>query len=143
MNIIITLPSFQIGGAENQIALLVRNLVQRAHEVTVVTFKEKSPFEVDIENSGATIVRLPIKGLFSGSLAALQFLLLTKQKKIKFIYSVLPLANIFSGLIGMLSPQIRIIWGIRSSFMPMEIYGIKLRVLYFLELKLIGLANGI
>lgn len=143
MNIILLLPSLDLGGAERQAVLTANSLAEDGHDVSMVIFKGGGELTETLQRDQVKLVLLAVTGPISAIQALTRLTALTTRGSVDVIYSFLPPSNLVSGFVGLLNRRLRVVWGVRSSIMPMHIYSWKLRALYWLEMKLIWMAHGI
>jgi len=143
MRMILALPSLDVGGAERQAVLIANNMAAQGHRVTVVVFKQGGGLTEALDSARVELVELPVTGLVSAAKAMRRMMALTAGAKVDVIYSFLPVANLVSGVIGLGRKNLRIVWGVRSSIMPMNLFSWKVRFLYWLEFRLMWMADGI
>ncbi len=137
--IFLLVPSLEQGGTERQATLLALALRARNLPVHVIVFRG-GVFARDIEAAGIPLTTLGSGGWVSyfPSLAKL-----LRAEKPAVLYSFLPHANVVSAIARIVDPQCRLIWGIRSSDMPLAGYGLKTRAAYWLERALSFLPHRI
>ena len=123
--------------------LIANSLATDGHQVSMVIFKGGGSLTGALDNERVELFLLAVNGPVSAVKALKGLLALTSRGGADVIYSFLPPSNLVAGVIGLMQRKLRIIWGLRSSVMPMHFYGWKLRALYWAELKLIWMANGI
>lgn len=142
MNVFFFLPSLKLGGAEQQAVLIANNMANQGHEVSFVIFKDCGELIDKIDQTRITLVIFPVTGPLSALFALSKLVCICSKYNPTVIYSMLPLANLLAGILGLLRKNLGIIWGIRSSIFSTK-YKIKVQALYWLETKLIWLADGI
>lgn len=129
VNAFLLVPSLEQGGTERQATLLALALHEKKIPVQVIVFRG-GVFARDIEAAGIRLMTLGTGGWIS-YFPSLSRLL--RKEKPTVIYSFLPHANIVAAIARIVAPQCRLIWGIRSSDMPLAGYGLKTRAAYRLE----------
>ena len=122
-------PSLEQGGTERQATLLALALHDKKLPVHMIVFRG-GVFARDIEAAGIPLTTLGTGGWVS-YFPSLSRLL--RKEKPAVIYSFLPHANVVAAIARIVAPQCRLIWGIRSSDMPLAGYGLKTRAAYLLE----------
>lgn len=137
--IFLLVPSLEQGGTERQATLLALALNARNIPVRVIVFRG-GVFAHDIEAAGIPLTTLGGGGWVSYFPALAKLL---RAEKPATIYSFLPHANVVSAIARLVDPQCRLVWGIRSSDMPLAGYGLKTRVAYFFERALSFLPHRI
>lgn len=137
--IFLLVPSLEQGGTERQATLLALALHARNIPVHVIVFRG-GVFARDIEGAGIPLTTLGGTGWISYFPALARLL---KAEKPAALYSFLPHGNVVSAVARLADPQCRLIWGIRSSDMPLAGYGLKTRAAYWLECKLARLPHRI
>ena len=137
--IFLLVPSLEQGGTERQATLLALALHARNIPVHVIVFRS-GVFARDIEGAGIPLTTLGGTGWISYFPALARLL---KAEKPVALYSFLPHGNVVSAIARLADPQCRLIWGIRSSDMPLTGYGLKTRAAYFFERMLSFLPHRI
>lgn len=127
--ILLLVPSLERGGTERQATLLALTLRARNLPVHVIVFRG-GVFAQAVEAAGIPLSVLGGAGVMS-YLPALAHLI--RNEKPAVLYSFLPHANVAAAMTRIIDPQCRLIWGIRSSEMPLTGYGLKTRTAYWLE----------
>ncbi|MBU74880.1 MAG: hypothetical protein CMM73_04145 [Rhodospirillaceae bacterium] len=143
MKVLIFLPSLEVGGAEQQAVLIANNMAFEGHEVSLVIFKDGGRLIDKLDQTRITLVVLPISGPISAFFALSKLVSICPGYNPTVIYSMLPPANLMAGILGLFRKNLRIIWGIRSSIFSTKVYSMKVQALYWLETKLMWMANGI
>lgn len=128
-SIFLLVPSLEQGGTERQATLLALALHAKKKPVHVTVFRG-GVFARDIEAAGIPLTILGSGGWIS-YFPSLSRLL--RSEKPAVLYSFLPHANVVAAIARIVAPQCRLIWGIRSSDMPLAGYGLKTRAAYRLE----------
>lgn len=129
MKVFLLVPSLEQGGTERQATLLALALHAKDVPVHVIVFRG-GVFARDIEDAGIPLTTIG-GGIWMSYFSALSSAL--RQEKPDVIYSFLPHANVVAASARLVAPQCRVIWGIRSSDMPLAGYGLKTRAAYRLE----------
>lgn len=125
--------SLGLGGAEKQLVLLAKGLLEKGYDVSILSFyKEKiaydpSPVPLEVLDKKH---RWDIFGFLW------RFIVLIRQKKPDVLYSFLVVPNLVALLIKIFHHKTKIIWGIRSSDMNLKDYDWLVRLTYYLESKL-------
>ncbi|NJO07179.1 MAG: glycosyltransferase, partial [Chloroflexaceae bacterium] len=140
MNIMFLIRNLEYGGAERQLVTLAKGLYAAGYRVMVVAMTGGGPLQTDLRTGG-----VPVRDLYRsgkgdiGSIIRLIHLIRTYQPDV--IHSYLQTANLMAVLLKPLFPHIRIVWGIRASFMDWSKYGRFAQVLYTIECFLSRFAN--
>ena len=143
MKLFIILPSLEVGGAEQQAVLIANNMAFQGHKVSLVIFKDGGKLIDKLDQKRITLIVLPINGPLSAIFALSKLASICAGHNPTVIYSMLPPANLMAGFLGLLQKNLRIVWGIRSSIFSTKKYSAKVQALYWLEIKLMWLADGI
>lgn len=142
MSIMFLIRNLEYGGAERQIVTLTKELHAAGYAVMVVAMTGGGPLEADLRTAG-----VPVRDLYRtgkgdiGSIIRLIHLIRTHQPNV--IHAYLQTANLMAVLIKPLFPHIRIVWGIRVSFMDWKQYGRLSQVLHPIECFLSRFADVI
>ena len=123
--------------------LLAKGLKQKRHQVYVLTFYPGGYFEKTLQSSGVNVLSLDKTGRCDVIGFILRFILKIKRLKPDIIYSYLTVPNIIAVCLKPFFPKIKIVWGIRSSYMDLSKFGFLNRFSYMLEAKLSRLAHAI
>ena len=132
-------PSLERGGTERQATLLALALRARNLPVHVIVFRG-GVFGQAIEAAGIPLSVLGGMGWISYLPALVR---LIRNENPTVLYSFLPHANVVTAIARIVDPRCRLIWGIRSSEMPLKGYGLKTRAAYWLERMLARVPNRI
>jgi glycosyltransferase involved in cell wall biosynthesis len=101
-NILLTITSLEIGGAEKQMVLLARNLLRRGHRITVFSLQEGGPLRRELEKAGCRVIDGGLAGddfrTRPWKILSAMFKLLKTIRCIRpqIVHSFLPLISFFS-----------------------------------------------
>ena len=122
------------GGAQRQLLELVKNLDQSRFDISVVTFYEGGDFAAEIDYlPGISFYCLNKRGRWD----LLPFLFrlgkLLHRLKPHIVHGYLSTANLLAVLMRPIVPEIKVVWGVRSSNMDASHYDWLTKTQYFLE----------
>lgn len=143
MDIAFVLPNLKRGGAERQAVLFACRLAKQGHKVTFMVFQDQGPFKEDLLRYAINVV--PMAKDHTGFMAIFfilsNFFASTRKSAPEILYSYMPASNVLALLAKLAHRNCRIVWGVRASDMPLNGYGIKTRLAYWLERKLSALPH--
>lgn len=134
MKILFLTRSLNIGGAERQLVLLARGLHQCGHEVAVAVFYPGGPLEADLKKASVRILPLNKRGRWDvlGFLTRLVRTVLHERPDLLHSY----ISNLMTLSVKPFLPSMRIVWGIRSSYVDYCRYDWLFRICHALECRL-------
>jgi len=134
MKILFLTRSLNCGGAERQLVLLARGLHQRGHDVAVALFYSGGPLEADLKEASVRMISLNKRGRWDvfGFLTRLVRTVLYERPNVLHSY----IGNLVTVAVKPFLPSMRIVWGIRCSYMDFSRYDWLLRASYALSCRL-------
>lgn len=120
-------------GAERQLVTLAKRLHKQGHRVSVAVFYVGGPLEAELLESGVPVHSLAKKGRWDTLNFMYRLVKLVRREQPDILHGYLSVSNIFTALIGMMCPRVRVAWGIRSSNMNLNDYDWLMRVSYRVE----------
>lgn len=119
MRICLLIRGLNVGGAQRQIITLANGLIQRKHEVFLITFSSEDTlgFLLDKKIVYLSLGKQTRWDLVNSYYRLLKFIQL---HKIDIVYSFMEVANIASGVLKIIQPNLRVVWGIRRSYVDMK-----------------------
>lgn len=141
MKIMLFIRSLGLGGAERQLLILADRLSE-SHEVTILTFYDQVGYDQSfLRNGKYSLISLSKRGRWDilGFLA--RFLFVVKRERPDIIYAFMSTASVVSVFSKLLLPRIAVVWGVRSSNMNLNLYGVLPRVFRWLECKMSALSD--
>jgi len=120
-------------GAERQLVTLAKRLHKQGHRVSVAVFYAGGPLETELLESGVPVYSLAKKGRWDTLNFMYRLVKLVRREQPDILHGYLSVSNIFTALIGMMCPRVRVAWGIRSSNMNLNDYDWLMRVSYRVE----------
>jgi glycosyltransferase involved in cell wall biosynthesis len=131
--------SLNCGGAERQLVLLARGLHQRGHDVAVALFYSGGPLEADLREAFVRILPLNKRGRWdvSGFLTRLVRTVLHERPDLLHGY----IGNLMALFVKPFLPSMKVVWGIRSSYMDYSRYDRLFRICHALECRLARFAD--
>lgn len=128
MKILFLTRSLDIGGAERQLVLLARGLHQRGHDVAVALFYSGGPLEADLKEASVRILPLNKRGRWDvlGFLMRLVRTVLRERPDLLHSY----ISNLVTVVVKPFRSSMRIVWGIRCSYVDFNRYDWLFRASY-------------
>ena len=133
MKIIFLIRHLNRAGAERQLVTLAKRLHNQGHCVAVAVFYTGGPLEGELLESGVPVHSLAKRGRWDTLNFMCRLVKLVRREKPDILHGYLSVSNIFTALIGMMWPRVRVAWGIRSSNMNLKDYDWLMRVSYRVE----------
>jgi glycosyltransferase involved in cell wall biosynthesis len=142
MKLLFLVRSLHAGGAEGQIVELVNEMARRGHEMHVAVFYKGGVFEKHLEP------RVRLHGLGKGGRWDLvgflhRWLCLLRKVRPDLVHGYLPTQNILAALSRLFVPGIRVVFGVRASFLDFSKYDWLVRLEYYLEARFARFAHKI
>ena len=122
MKILFLIRQLSTGGAERQVVLLARGLAERGHAVTVMVFYGGGALEPDLFSTSIRLIDLGKRGRWDNAVFLVRLVRALRQVNPDVIYSFLTVANLLTGLLGLLLPRVKRVWGLRASNMDLSRY---------------------
>lgn len=142
MKLLFLIRSLHVGGAERQIVGLVNEMARRGHETHVAVFYTGGIFEQDLDSS----VRLHGLGK-SGRWDLVGFFYrwycLLRVVRPDVVHGYLPVQNVLALFARPFISGVRVVFGVRTSYLDLSQYDWLVRLEYFLEARLACLAHRI
>lgn len=110
------------GGAERQLVELARGLHERGREVVVSVFYPGGPLEADLDAAGIPVRSLAKRGRWDTVGFFFRLLGLIRAERPVVLHSYLDVPNVLAAMLAPIIPHTRIVWGIRSSNMDLDLY---------------------
>lgn len=139
MKILFLLRALNCGGAERQLVLLARGLRQRGHDVAVAVFYPGGPLEAELRESAVPVIFLHKRGRWDvvRFLARLVQTVLHERPDVLHSY----ISNLVTVFVQPFLPSMKIVWGVRSSYMDFSRYNWLFRASYAVACRLSGSAD--
>lgn len=115
MKILFLLRSLNYGGAERQLVLLSKELLQRGHDVVVATFYSGGQLEQELLEAGVRIRPLHKRGRWDVLIFLFRLTRVVREERPDVLHGYLGDPNNVSVFLKPLFPTVRIVWGVRSS----------------------------
>ena len=122
MKICFLLRSLNYGGAERQLVLLSKGLLQRGHDVVVATFYSGGPLEEELREAGVRIRPLHKQGRWDVLTFLFRLTRVVREERPDVLHGYLGDPNNVSVVLKPLFPRVRIVWGVRCSMMDSKQY---------------------
>lgn len=122
MKILFLLRSLNYGGAERQLVLLAKGLLERGHHVVVVTFYSGGPLEKELREAGVRVRPLHKRGRWDLLSFLFRLTRVVREEHPDILHSYLTDQNLMAILLKPLFPSIKIVWGVRCSMMDSTQY---------------------
>ncbi|MEJ5200941.1 MAG: glycosyltransferase [Anaerolineales bacterium] len=114
--------SIGIGGAERQLCLLASELQKNGYQTKIITIYGSGSSEAEPKSIDINITSLGRRNRWDLSFFIKLFALIKKEKP-DILHSYLQIANIAAALVKILFPRIKVVWGIRASYVDTSQYG--------------------
>lgn len=122
MKICFLVRSLYIGGAERQLVVLSKGLLQRGHDVVVVVFYSGGPLEKELEEAGVRIRSLHKRGRWDLLSFLFRLSRVVREESPDILHGYLPDSNNIGMILKPFFPKVRIVWGVRCSRMESKQY---------------------
>lgn len=145
-NILLLIRSLGKGGAETQLSILAAGLAGIGYKITVLTYysyantKDNLNF-TRLQNAGIEVLCVGKRGRYDLFGFLLRYIKMLKLNKPDIIYSFLELSNIFACFAKLIVPDIKIVWGKRSSNRELKQYKLSVKLEHKLEQYLSFIPN--
>lgn len=107
--------SLQIGGAERQLAILATGLREQGVPVTVVAYYEGGALSEELVHAGVSVLSLDKKGRWDVLPFCIRLMRLLRTERPTILHGYLDISNLLALLAKPLSPETRVVWGVRAS----------------------------
>jgi len=125
--------SLDVGGAEVQLSAIARGLDPERFEVSVIHFYAGGALEQELSDAGVNLYCLDKTGRWDLLPFFFRLLRIIRKLRPAVLHSFLGISNILAALMKLLTPRLRVIWGIRASNMDLTNYDITWRISFVLE----------
>lgn len=133
--------SLHLGGAERQLVILSKKMKAAGHDVVVLVFYSGGALEGELREAGVPIIALDKRGRWDMGRFIWRLATAIRKHDPEIVHGYLSVPNLFTILIKLLFPRIRIAWGVRASYLDRPEWTSKL--VYWLECRLSCLADAI
>lgn len=130
------------GGAERQL-VLIANELSRRHNIVIITFYSYNNFYAGHLNKNIEFITLDKKGRWDFFAFFVRFYRVMKLHKPTLLYTFMHTAEFLGYLYHFFDKDMRIVWGIRSSNMDINNYGMLYRILRKIECSISNTADKI
>lgn len=114
--------SLDIGGAQRQIVVLARGLIQLGHEVSVAVFYPGGKLEADLHDDGVKVIPLNKSGRWDVIPFFIRLHRIVSCESPDVVYGFLGTSNILAVLLKMALCRLRVVWGVRASSLDLGQY---------------------
>lgn len=142
-NILFIVRKLEGGGAERQLIVLARELVQYGHNVTILVWVAGGPYERDLKGTGIRYVVLDKRGLLDHGGFLLRAHAFIRRLRPDVIHGYLDTGNFVAAMMRRSIPNSRIIWGVRDSGVELRHYDLHGRILFHINRIVSRLADVI
>ena len=115
MKIFFLIRSLDCGGAERQLIVLSKGLCERGHDVVISAFYAGAPLEKELGDTKVRILPLKKSGRWDVFGFMLRLIQAVREERPHVLHGYLWDPNLFTVVLKPLFPNIKIVWGIRSS----------------------------
>jgi len=107
--------SLAYGGAERQLTLLSKGLCERGHDVVIAVFYSGGPLEKELKVTNVRILDLNKYGRWEIFGFLFRLIQVVRAERPHVLHGYLWVPNLLTVVLKPLFPNIKIVWGIRSS----------------------------
>ncbi len=115
MRILFAVRGLNVGGAQRQLVTLARGLRRLGHLISVAVFYKGGVFEEELLSDGIRVHDLGKRGRWDMSTAIARLVGVIRKEQPQILHAYMPLANLCSAAMKPLFPNVKVVWGIRSS----------------------------
>jgi len=133
VKILLLIRSLDVGGAQRQLIALAKGLRQRGHSVAVAVFYGGAVLEPELIAADVRLCHLHKQKRWEFFSFLWRMLKLTLQERPDFLYSYLPEANLPAIILKPFCRFLRVVWGIRASYMDLRRYDWTARLIFRAE----------
>jgi len=143
MDLVLLIRSLERGGTERQVVTLAQALRGRGVDVCVLSFYPSGDLREALEKEGVSVISLNKRGRWDFFGFFLRLWKWLRKNQPKTVYSFLTVANILSGILKLVMPNLRVIWGVRGSSFDLSNYDWLVRASLYFESKCARFADVI
>ena len=148
MKLALFIPSLEVGGAERQMVLLARALMEKGHTVSLWCLRAAGPFVDETKQYGIPVRDVNKGGRYDLIGAAMRLREISRKDQPDVIISCLPSANLYALLLRRIGHRIfdakpRLIWGLASAKLPVGEYGWWAKISYWVQARSARLADKV
>ena len=148
MKLALFIPSLEVGGAERQMIMLAKSLMQNGHTVSLWCLRETGAFVAEARDYGIPVLSVDKGGRYDLIGAALRLRKICLQDAPEIIISCLPSANLYGLFARIVGPTIegrkpRLIWNLASAQLPVGEYGWWAKISYWVQARSARLADKV
>lgn len=114
--------SLDVGGTERQLVNLAKGLHERGHKARIALFYGDGALEPEAVMAGIPVTHLEKKSRWDFLGLLWRFTRLVRANKPSVVYSFLSTPNILAGMLKLIIPRVRVVWGVRSSHVDYSRY---------------------
>lgn len=122
MRIAIVIRSLAAGGAERQLVVLANGLVEKGHEVHVISFYDGGPFLTALDVPGISLTTIRKSGRWDIAGAARRLTRVLNKAAVDVVYSSMPAANLMCVLAVVFGARQPLVWRLAASDMDLTEY---------------------
>ncbi|GAX92060.1 glycosyltransferase [Effusibacillus lacus] len=141
MKILFLIRSLQFGGAERQLVTLAKGLHQKGLNVGVTVFYPGGPLQAELHEVGIQVIVLEKRGRWDLVGFFMKLIQTIRAFQPDILHGYLGVPNILTVLLKPIFPKVKMVWGVRASFMDLEKYDWLIKTLYKIECKLSRFAD--
>lgn len=141
MKICLLLRALTYGGAERQLVVLAKGLHARGHHVIVAVYYSGGPLEKDLREAGVQIRTLNKRGRWDVLNFIFQLLKMVREERPDILHCYL--TDLVTVFLKPVFPDMKVVWGIRSSNMDFREYDWLVRVCFKLSCWVSRFADAI
>jgi glycosyltransferase involved in cell wall biosynthesis len=139
MKVLFVIRSLEYGGAERQLVVLAKGLLQRGHDVAVAVFYPGGPFEQNLRESGVRVLPLEKRGRWDLLRFGIRLIRMVRQEAPDVLHTLMD--NLITVVVRPFCPSVKMVWGVRCAFIDYSKYDWFSRVVYRLSCALSSSAD--
>jgi glycosyltransferase involved in cell wall biosynthesis len=143
MKIIFCTRSLAVGGAERQMVVLAGGLASAGQDVAIISYYDDDALAGELSGSSVRLFNLKKQGRWDTFGFMVRYLSVLRKERPDIIYGFLPVPNLLSLLVRVVSPATRVVWGLRASDIDFSRYDWFVRFTFRLSAVLSRFADQI
>lgn len=120
MNILFLTRSLDYGGAERQVVVLARGLRERGHEVAIAVFYPGGALEAELRDTGVSVISLAKRGRWDMVGFLMRLYQTVRHRRPDVLHSYI--GNLVTVFVQPLVPSVKVVWGVRCSYIDFSRY---------------------
>jgi|TARA_B100001079_G_scaffold269103_1_gene280700 glycosyltransferase involved in cell wall biosynthesis len=133
MKIMFLIRSLQLGGAERQLVNLAIGLKERGHTISVAFLYSGGPLQSQLQSAGINYYSMNKKDRWDVYNYFSSLLLTVKRERPHIIHGYGAVPNVLSIVLKLFYRDLKVVWGVRASYLDMKKYDLFTRIVYKVE----------